>query len=71
MTVEFSAKPFWEFGGSAAVVADERVLIECLPGLDQKACINWLGFWVVNGEKLKILMCVLASVRNFSVVCFE
>jgi hypothetical protein len=25
----------------------------------------------VNGEKLEILMCVLASVRNFSVVCFE
>jgi len=25
----------------------------------------------MNGEKLKILMCVLAPVRNFSVVCFE
>jgi hypothetical protein len=34
-------------------------------------CINWARFCVVNGEKLKILMCVLAPVRNFSVVCFE
>ena len=34
-------------------------------------CINWLGIWVVNVQKLKILMCVLAPVRNFSVVCFE
>ena len=25
----------------------------------------------MNGEKLKILMCVLAPVRNFSVLCFE
>jgi hypothetical protein len=25
----------------------------------------------VNGEKLKMLMCVLAPVRNFFVVCFE
>ena len=24
----------------------------------------------MNGEKLKMLMCVLAPVRNFSVVCF-
>jgi hypothetical protein len=35
------------------------------------SCINWAGFCVVNGEKLKILMCVLASGRIFSVVCFE
>jgi hypothetical protein len=37
----------------------------------RRGCINWAGFCVVNGEKLKILMCVLASVRNFSIVCFE
>ena len=36
-----------------------------------RSCINWPLFWVGNGEKLKMLMCVLAPVRNFSVVCFE
>jgi len=40
-------------------------------GRGWRSCINWVGFWVVNGEKLKMLMCVLAPVRNFSVVCFE
>jgi len=34
-------------------------------------CINWTRFCVLNREKLKILMCVLAPVRNFSVLCFE
>ncbi len=34
-------------------------------------CINWARFCVENGRKLKILMCVLASVRIFFVVCFE
>ena len=40
-------------------------------GRARRSCINWVGFCVVNGGKLKILMCVLAPVRNFSVVCFE
>src|ERR1700722_8078163 len=37
----------------------------------RRRCINWAGFCVVNGEKLKILMCVLAPVRISFVVCFE
>ena len=40
-------------------------------GQARRSCINWAGFCVENGEKLKMLMCVLAPVRNFSVVCFE
>ena len=34
-------------------------------------CINWTRFCAENGEKLEILMCVLAPVRNFSFLCFE
>src|ERR1700722_13716613 len=40
-------------------------------GQARRRCINWAGFFVENGEKLKMLMCVLAPVRNFFVVCFE
>ncbi len=54
-----------------AAMADGSASAGRVAMADRGRCINWLGFWVVDGQKLKILMCVLASVRNFFVVCFE
>ena len=34
-------------------------------------CINWPKFCALSCQNLKILMCVLAPVRIFFVVCFE
>jgi len=61
-----SLSTFWAEPGRT--VAEGTILGA---GRAWRSCINWEEFWVGNGEKLKMLMCVLAPVRIFSVVCFE
>jgi hypothetical protein len=58
-----------ERNGLAAVEHLESLLVRRI--WPRARCINWRGFCAENGEKLKILMCVLAPVRNFRFLCFE